>query len=268
MDLIFSSIAFKVTRDIIEEYMEEIKQAGGIGDTSQAVNETGASIFENLNAHSSAAGVSGSRTSQIPEENRGRSLDYRKELHAPRDSEEFEDDIQRLRRDSSWDHGRHDLNKNVKRARHDRDDYYGSWDGRQSGSRSRERMHGREKQEFVEALGEGSSQRSRKRRSESRERNHHKRKRDGHEQNNHKRERDEHERPSRKRERYEDNREHGDRGRSKTESARQDTDEDDGGYRDRRKSKTNRSGSSLPELNDFEDRYDPAESRDFYEDDF
>ncbi|KAL0402565.1 UNVERIFIED_CONTAM: U11/U12 small nuclear ribonucleoprotein [Sesamum latifolium] len=256
---------FQVMRDIIEEFMEEIKQAGGVDGTSKAVEEMGALTTENLNTDSRAAGVSG--TSQIPEENRGQSLDYRKDLHGRHDSKEFKDDIHRLRRDSSWDHRRQDLNKNVGRVRHDEDDNYGSWDGRYSGSHSRERMDSRENQEFVEALGEGYSRRSRKRRSESQERNHHKRSRDEHEFKNHKRERDQRERTSRKRERYEDNREHEDRGRSKTENASRDRDED-GGYRDRRKIKTNRSSSSRLELQDFDDRYDPAESRDFYEDDF
>ncbi|KAL0302971.1 UNVERIFIED_CONTAM: U11/U12 small nuclear ribonucleoprotein [Sesamum radiatum] len=257
--------ALEVMRDIIEEFMEEIKQAGGVDGTSKAVEEMGALTSENLNTDSRAAGVSG--TSQIPEENRGQSLDYRKDLHARHDSKEFEDDIHRLRRDSSWDHRRQDLNKNVGRVRHDEDDNYGSWDGRHSGSHSRERMDGRENQEFVEALGEGYSRRSRKRRSESQERNHHKRSRDEHEFKNHKRERDQRERTSRKRERYEDTREHEDRGRSRTESASRDRGED-GGYRDRRKIKTNRSSSSRLELQDFDDRYNPAESRDLYEDDF
>ncbi|KAK4433121.1 U11/U12 small nuclear ribonucleoprotein [Sesamum alatum] len=258
----------EVMRDIIEEFMEEIKQAGDVDGTPKAVEEMGVLTSENLNTDSRAASVSGSRTSLLPEDNRGQSLDYRKDLHALHDSKEIEDDIQRLRRDSSWDHGRQDLNKNVGRVRHDKDDYCGSWDGRQRGNHSRERMHGREKQEFVEALGEGYSRRSRKRPSESREQNHHKRNRDEREFTNHRRERDERERTSRKRERYEDNREHEDRRRSKTESASRDTDEDDRGYRDRRKRKTNRSSSSRFELHEFEDRYDPAESRDFYEDDF
>ncbi|XP_011077074.1 U11/U12 small nuclear ribonucleoprotein 48 kDa protein [Sesamum indicum] len=255
----------EVMRDIIEEFMEEIKQAGGVDGTSKAAEEMGALTSDNLNTGSRAAGVSG--TSQIPEEIRGQSLDYRKDSHARHDSKKCEDDIHRLRRDSSWDHRRQDLNKSVGRVRHDKDDNYRSWDGRQSGSDSRERMDGRENQEFVEALGEGYSRRSRKRRSESRERDHHKISRDEHEFNNHKRERDQRERTSRKRERYEDNREREDRGRSKTERASRHRDED-GGYLDRRKSKTNRSSSSRLELQDFDDRYDPAESRDFYEDDF
>ncbi|KAK4381587.1 U11/U12 small nuclear ribonucleoprotein [Sesamum angolense] len=174
----------EVMRDIIEEFMGEIKQAGDVDGASKAVEEMEALASENLNTDSRAAGISG--TSQIPEENRGQSLDYRKDLNARHDSKEFEDDIHRLRRDSSWDHRRQDLNKNVGRVRHDKDDNYGSWDGRQSGSHSREWMDGRENQAFVEVLGEGYSRRSRKRRSESRERNHHKRSRDEHESNNHK----------------------------------------------------------------------------------
>ncbi|KAI3459065.1 hypothetical protein Pfo_015728 [Paulownia fortunei] len=259
----------EVMRDIIEEYMEEIKQAGGIGGMSKAVEETEALASENLNTHASATGVSGSRrNSEIPEESRGRSVDYRKELHSRPDSEDFEDDIQRPRRDPSWDHGRQDLNRNVERIRYERDDYSGSRDGRQISSQSREQMHGSEKQGFVEAFAEDYSRRSRQRRSESHEQKYHKRNRDEHERNNHKRERDEHERTSSKRGRYEDNWEHGDRGRSKTDSARRERDDDNGGHGDRRKSKTNRNSSSRHELHKFEDRYDPAESHDFYEDNF
>ncbi|KAL0285870.1 UNVERIFIED_CONTAM: U11/U12 small nuclear ribonucleoprotein [Sesamum calycinum] len=133
----------EVMRDIIEEFMGEIKQAGGVDGASKAVEEMGALTSENLNTDSRAAGVSG--TSQIPEENRGQSLDYRKDLNARHDSKEFLDDIHRIRRDSSWDHRRQDLNKNVGRVRHDKDDNYGSY-GRQSGSHSREWMDGRENQ--------------------------------------------------------------------------------------------------------------------------
>ncbi|KAK6156425.1 hypothetical protein DH2020_010673 [Rehmannia glutinosa] len=254
----------EVMRDIIEEYMEEIKQAGGIGDTSKTMEKTEALESENLNTHTSATGVSGSRrNSEIPKENRERSLDYRKELHSFHDAEGFEDDIKQLTRDSSWDHGRQGSNRSVERIRHDRDDYSGKRDGRQISSHSREPMHGgREKQDFA---AENYSRRSHQRRSESRERKHSKRNRDDRERNNHERERDEYERTSCKRERYEGNREHGDRGRSKTVSARREGDVDNGGHGDMRERKTNRNSSSRRELHKFEDRYDPAES---HEDDF
>ncbi|GFP95748.1 U11/U12 small nuclear ribonucleoprotein 48 kDa protein [Phtheirospermum japonicum] len=209
----------EVMRGIIEKFMEEIKQAGGIGDVSKSLEKTEPLGSENLNAHSSAADVSRPRrNSETPEENRDRSLDY---------------DIQRLRRDSSRDRGYQDPNKrSVERIRHDRDGYYSG------------RPHQRE--------------------TESREKKHHKSNRDDErEQNNHERERDEHERDSRKRGRYEDSKEHGDRRGSKTGSARRERDVD---IRDR---KTNRnSRSSHRELHEFDDRYDPAESRGFYEDDF
>ncbi|KAK6136366.1 hypothetical protein DH2020_029896 [Rehmannia glutinosa] len=254
----------EVMRDIIEEYMEEMKQAGGIGDTSKTVEKTEALGSENLNTHTSATGVSGSRrNSEIPKENRDQSLDYRKELHSFHDAEGFEDDIKQLTRDSSWDHVRQGPNRSVERIRHDRDDYSGKRDGRQISSHSREPMHGgREKQDFA---AENYSRRSHQRRSESRERKHNKRNRDERERNNHERERDEYERTSRKRERYEDNREHGDRGRSKTDSAHRERDVDNGGHGDIRERKTNRNSSSRRELHKFEDRYDPAESN---EDDF
>ncbi|KAL6501193.1 hypothetical protein OROHE_025056 [Orobanche hederae] len=199
----------EVMKDIIEEYMEEIKEAGGIGD-----------ISENYD---------------IPEETRGRSLDYRKEQHSCHNSEDFDDDIQRLRLDSSRDHGHQDPNRSADRIRHDRD------------GKSHQRW------------------------SVSRERKYHKRYRDERERNsNHERERDKHERTSRERERRDDKREHGDRGRTKTVSARQERDVDNGGHGDIRERKTNRRNSSSRhrEVHEFDDRYDPAESRDSYEEKF
>ncbi|KAL3630971.1 hypothetical protein CASFOL_023955 [Castilleja foliolosa] len=205
----------EVMRGIIEKFMEEIKQAGGIDDVSKSLEKIEPSGSENLNTHSTATTVSMLRTnSEIPEENRDRSLDY---------------DIQRLRRDSSRDRAYEDPNRrSVERIRHNKDGNY--------------------------------SGRSHQRRSESHEIKNHKRNRDDErERNNHEKERDEHERPSRRRGRYEDYKEHvGDRGRSKTGSARRERDVD---VRDR---KTNRKGSrSRNELHEFDDRYDPAESREF-----
>ncbi|KAL3654016.1 hypothetical protein CASFOL_003697 [Castilleja foliolosa] len=204
----------EVMRGIIEKYMDEIKQAGGIGDASKSLEKTEPSGSENLITHSSATAVSRSKTdSVILEESRDRSLNY---------------DIQQLRQDSSRDHGRQDSNRrSVERIRHAKDDYY--------------------------------SGRSHHRRSESHEIKHHKRNRDDeHERNNHERETDEHERASRKRGRYEDYEEHvGGKGRSKTSSARRERDVD---VRDRKMNrKSNRSH------HEFDDRYDPAESQDFYD---
>ncbi|PIN16727.1 hypothetical protein CDL12_10602 [Handroanthus impetiginosus] len=253
----------EVMRDIIEEYMEEIRQAGGIGGVSKAVEVPEALASENLNTYTSATGVSGSRrNSEIPEENRSRSLDYGKVSHSCHDSENFKDDIQRQRRDSNWDHGRQDVSRNVERTRHGRDDYSGSRDGRKSSSHSREHMHGRENQDFVESFGEGSSLRSRQRRDDSHEQNYTKRNREERERSNYKRESQEHERTSHRREKYEDIWEHDDRRRRKTDSSRRERDEDRGKHGDRKRSKKNSSSSSYPEIHEFEDRYDPAESRD------
>lgn len=248
--------------------MEEIRQAGGIGGMSKAVEETEALASENLDKHASATSISVSRrNSEIPEENRGQSVDYRKEVHSRHYSGNFKDENQWPRQDSNRDHGHQLRNRNVESIRYDRDDYSGSRDGRQISSHAREQMHGREKQDFVEAFAEDYSRRSHKRRSESHDEKYYKN-RDEHEQKTHKRGRDEHERTSRKREKDEDNWEHGDRGRSKTDTASRERDEDKGGQADRRKSETNRNSNYRRELHEFEDRYDPAESHDFYEDDF
>lgn len=244
-------------RDIIDEYMEEIKQAGGIGDMSKTVEETESLASEILNTQS-AAGVSGSRRkSEIPEENRSKLVDYRKELQSHHGSEDLEDDIQRPRRDSSWDHGRQDR----KHFFENRDDYSGGPGGRQNSSHSRQHMNSTKKDDYAVAFAGDYSRRSHQRRSKSNERKYHNRNRDEHEQNNRKKERDEHERTRSKRERCEDNQEHGNR-RRKTDSSHRGRDENSGVYEEgKRKSRTNRHSRPLNE-DEFEDRYDPAVSHD------
>ncbi|KAG8380384.1 hypothetical protein BUALT_Bualt06G0009800 [Buddleja alternifolia] len=245
----------EVMRNIIDEYMEEIKLAGGIGGMSKAVEETEPLASENFYTNPGSTSVSGTkRNTEVSEENKDQAHDYRKQSNSRHDSKDIE---------SHWNNGLRNSNRNVKRAPHDRDDYSRSREVRQSSSHSRDHLHGRGNSEYVEPFGEGSSNRSHKSRSESHERNHHKRNRDEPERNNHERERDQHKRTSRKKERYEDKRQDRDRGRSKSNSTRRERDEDDDRHRDRRRSKTIRSSSSQPELDEFEDRYDPAESHDF-----
>ncbi|KAL8557734.1 hypothetical protein ACS0TY_005005 [Phlomoides rotata] len=250
----------EVARDIIEEYMEEIRHAGEIGGISKAVEETEASTSENLDRHASATYVSGSsRNSETPEENRGFYNDYTKDLRSRHYSGDLKDDNQWSGQDSTRDHGRQYPNRNVESVGYDRDDHYGSRDGR-LGSYTKEQGHVGEKKEFVDAFAEDYSRRSHRRKNEERDEKHRKRSRDDNERRTYKRGKDEHERTSRKRERDEDNWEHGNRGRSKTDGASRKRDEDEGGHADRRKSKTHRHRTSSRELHEFEDRYDPAES--------
>ncbi|KAH6838099.1 hypothetical protein C2S53_001190 [Perilla frutescens var. hirtella] len=256
----------EVMRDIIEEYMEEMRQAGGVDGMSKAVEETEALASENMDRHASATDDSGSRrNSEIPEENRGRSIDYRKDIRSRHYSGDFKDDNWQ---DSSWDHGRHYPNRSIEGFRYDTDDYSATRDGRRINSHSREQMHGREKSNFVEAFVEDDSRRSHRRQSsESQDRKDYKSTRDEHERKTHKR-RDEHDRSSRKRGRDEDYWEREDQERIKRDRASRERYEDKGGPADKRKSKTSRNSSSRHELHEFEDRYDPAISHDPYEDDF
>lgn len=250
----------KVARDIIEEYMEEIRQDGETGGISKALDETEALTSENLDKHASATYVSGSRrNSETCEENRGLYSDYKKDLRSRHYSGDSKDDNQWSGQDSTQDHGRQYPNRNVESVRYDRDDQYGSRDGRHS-SYTKEQGHVGEKKDLVDAFAKDYSRRSNRRQNEERDEKHHKRSRDDNERRTHKRGKDEHERTSRKRERDEDNWEHRNRGRSKTDSASRKRDEDEGGHADRRKSKTHRHRSSSRELHEFEDRYDPAES--------
>lgn len=228
----------KVARDIIEEYMEEIKQVGVVGGISKAVEEKEALTSENLERHASATYVSGSRrNSETPEENRSFNSDYTKDLHSRHYSGDPKDDIQWSGQDSTRDHGRQYPNRNVVSVRYDRDDHYGSRGGKQISSFSKEQGYVGQKKDLDESA-EDYSRRSHQRQNEARDEKHYKRSRDEHVRRTHKREKDEHERTSRKRER----------------------DEDKGGHDGRRKSKAHRNRSSSRELREFGDRYDPAAS--------
>ncbi|GER51320.1 T6K12.22 protein [Striga asiatica] len=212
----------EVTRDIIEEFMEEIKKASGTGDISENVEKTEVFGTENMNTHASSTNVSKSENHrEIPDESREGSLDYRKEFNtSSHDDYDFENDIQQTKRDPSWDRGHQDRNKGIDRNRQDRGDYSRRRDGR---------LHGK--------------------RSESHEHKHRKRNRDGHEEGyNHEKERDEHKRSRhRKRESHEDKREQWD---------------------ERIRKKKMSHSSSRRAHHEFDDRYEPAGSHEFYKDDF
>ncbi|KAL1552110.1 U11/U12 small nuclear ribonucleoprotein 48 kDa protein-like [Salvia divinorum] len=247
--------AVEVTRGIIEEYMEEFRLSEGIGSLSNAVDENKALGSENMDRHARAADYFGSRrNSEVPEDDRGQSVDYRKDVHSRHYARDFEDDNQQQRHDSSWDDRRQFPNRSNKGNQYDRDES-ATRDGRRNDSHSRVLMHGGEKLNFAE----DDSRSSHQRRSESQDKKYYKSTRDEHEQKTHKRRRDEHDRSSRKRERAKDCWEYEVRDRSKRDRASGERDEDERGHADRRKSKSNRNSGSRHE---FDDRYDPAVSHD------
>ncbi|XP_057802206.1 U11/U12 small nuclear ribonucleoprotein 48 kDa protein [Salvia miltiorrhiza] len=259
----------EVMRGIIDEYMEELRQAEGIDGTSKALEENETLASKNMDSHASADDDFGSRrNSEVPEDNFGRSVGHRKDIHSRHYAGDFEDDNQQRRQDSSWDDWHQYPNRSNEGIRYDRDGTSATRDGRRSNSRARVPMHGREKSDFVEAFAEDDSRRSHQRRSESQDRKYHKSTRDEYEHKTHKRRRDEHDRSNRKRERGEDYWEHEDRERSKRDRDSGERDEDKRGHVDRRKSKTTRSSSSRRELHEFNDRYDPLVSHDLYQDDY
>ncbi|XP_042001995.1 U11/U12 small nuclear ribonucleoprotein 48 kDa protein-like [Salvia splendens] len=246
--------AVEVTRGIIEEYMEEFRLSEGISGLSNAVDENEALGSENMDGHARAADYFGSRrNSEVPEDDRGQSVDNRKDVHSRDYARVFEDDYQQRRRDSSWDDRRQFPDRSNKGNWYDRDES-ATRDGRRVHSHSRVLKNGGEKSDFAE----DDLRRSHQRRSESHDKRYYKSTRDEHEQKTHKR-RDEHERSSRKRERAKDCWEYEVRDRSKRDRASGERDEDERGHADRRKSKSNRSSGSRHE---FDDRYDPAVTHD------
>lgn len=248
-------------REIIEEHMEELRLAGGVDGMSKAVEETEVLASEDIDRYGSVTIDSGSRrNSEIPGENRGRSVDYRKDIYPHHYSGDFKDENRQPRQDLSWDQGHQYPNRGTEGVRYDRYDNFSTPDGSKFNSQSRD-----EHREVV-AFSEDNSRRSHRRRSESRDRKYHKSTRDEHEQRTHKRRRDEDERSRFKKGRAEDYWEHEDRERSKSRASRERYD-DKGRHDDRRKSKTNRNSSSRREVYEFEDRYDPGKSHDPYEND-
>ncbi|XP_073297467.1 uncharacterized protein [Primulina huaijiensis] len=113
----------EVMRDIIGEYMEEIKQAGVIGSMSKTAEEADASASEYSYRHESATVVSGSRNYQATLYHEGQLHDNGNEFHSRYGSEDFMDGVQAQRRDSSWYIGLRDPNRNTVRVGRDRDDY-------------------------------------------------------------------------------------------------------------------------------------------------
>ncbi|EYU39535.1 hypothetical protein ABFS82_06G196500 [Erythranthe guttata] len=131
----------EVMRGIIEEYMEEIKLAGGIGDMSNAVKKTESLASENLN-----------RNSKLPAEKRGKSVD----------SEDFGDDIHQPKKDSNRDHRHQDLDKRqTSRKETFAEDYSPKSHRRRSKSNER-KYHKRERDEHERASSSSRSKREKK----------------------------------------------------------------------------------------------------------
>ncbi|XP_073271833.1 U11/U12 small nuclear ribonucleoprotein 48 kDa protein-like [Primulina huaijiensis] len=216
----------EVIRDIIEEYMEEIKQAGGIDSLSKTAEEADISASEYSYRHESASVVSGLRNHQMTKDYEDQSHDNRHEFHSRHDSEDFMDGVLAQRRDSSWHSSLRDFNGNTERVGHGRDDNSRSREERHGRSQSREQMDSGKRTDNVEIFEECYSTRSRQSRTP-------------HERNSHKKERGEGDQSSRKREGYEENREYRDRGKSKTSRDRRDREKDTDVYRDRGRSKRN-----------------------------
>lgn len=214
-------------RDIIEEYMEDIKKFGEMGSTSKPMEETEGEE-KHLHDH---------------DKKQSSSLDYKG----------LDDDFQHYRRDSSLDHDVRDSNRNVRMVKDSTDGYSEIHDARRRSSHSREH-HQREMRDFEEASEEGSSRRSHRNGSKSHEERFDKRERYGHEYDNRKRGRDE------------DYREHRDSGRIKRNRDDRERNEEDRRHRDRERRKSNRNSSSRPERHssEFEDRYDPVGSGEVY----
>ncbi|XP_073141830.1 U11/U12 small nuclear ribonucleoprotein 48 kDa protein [Henckelia pumila] len=216
----------EVLRDIIEEYMVEIKQAGGIGSVSKTAEEADVSASEYSYRHESATVVSGSRNYQVTKYYEGQSRDNRNEFNSHYDSEDFTDGVLSQRRqDSSWHSSLPDFNGNTERVGRVRDDNSRSREERHARSQSREQMDSG-RSDNVEVFEEGYSTRSRRSRTP-------------HERNSRNKERGEGDQNIRKRDRYEENRDYRDRGKSTTSRDRRDREEDRDEYRDRGRSKRN-----------------------------
>lgn len=170
----------EVMRDIIEEYMEEIKSSGGIGCIGKGIEEAEALSSEKFSVLDSSTGIFDTRKSlpDMVEGSGGRSHSYRKEFHSRYDSKDFEDDNENHRRDPKRQYGYLDFNAGIEKVKHNRDDYSRSLDGRNSSNHSREQTHSRGKRDYIEVSGESSSRRSDRSHSKSHDRSSHKRERD------------------------------------------------------------------------------------------
>ncbi|KAL2482108.1 U11/U12 small nuclear ribonucleoprotein 48 kDa protein [Forsythia ovata] len=170
----------EVMRDIIEEYMEEIKSSGGIGCIGKGIEDAEALPSEKISVLDSSIGIFDSRKNlpQTLEGSGGRSHSYKKELHTRDDSKDFKEDNENHRRDPKRHYRYQDFNDGNEKVKHNRDDYSRSLDGRNSSSHSHVQTHSRGKQDYIEVSGEGSSRRSDRSHSKSHDRSSHKRERE------------------------------------------------------------------------------------------
>ncbi|KAE9451234.1 hypothetical protein C3L33_16870, partial [Rhododendron williamsianum] len=205
----------QVMRDIIEKYVDDITQAGGIGCLVKGADEAGKSITEPPLLHDISTDVDGRSNSvyNSSEITREGPYSYKEQLHSPsntrssRFENEYPEDHKRRRRDSSYpEHleARRSVDRNSRYSR----EYISKTPDRQ---RSNDRSH-----DHHSNRGYGDSY-------------------------------------SRSRERTDRQREEGDRYSNKKERHQRHA------YRDRR--------SDSVASNEFEDRYDPSESRNMHEDD-
>ncbi|KAL7185049.1 hypothetical protein ACSBR2_027065 [Camellia fascicularis] len=215
----------QVMRDIIEEYMDDITQAGGIGCLINGTEEAGKFTPEpSLHDIYSDVDKLKKNVRDSSEMSREWSHGYKKQLDSHNNirSTRFEhvssEDRKRHRQDSSRHHEHLDTRRSVERDRRDRDYYSKSPDRR----RSRDHSSNREHRNNVEWCMKNFSRSSDSSHSRS------------------------HERQTNRRMEQSDR-------NSETKDRRQRH-----AYRDRR------SGSVTSQ--EFEDRYDPSESRNMYED--
>ncbi|XP_019153353.1 PREDICTED: U11/U12 small nuclear ribonucleoprotein 48 kDa protein [Ipomoea nil] len=215
----------QVMRDIIEEYMEDIRQAGGVdcltkGEEAQA-SISGNSSMQGL-YRDDAKSIKNKVDSSLMRE---QSHHYMKGLHSHREaqSSDFRDDSSKesTRDRSHHSHGTVVADRSVGKNGRSRRDYSRSPDRLQSSTYTSKQASVRRKHDDQEAYKEDFSHSSSRKHQKS------------------------HDRKSPHRERIERNLDPGKRRRRET-------------YQDRR------SGSAL--CNEFEDRYNPSESHDIYED--
>ncbi|CAK9137734.1 unnamed protein product [Ilex paraguariensis] len=222
----------QVLRDIIAEYMEEIKQAGGIGCLVKGAEEA-----EMLASKPSSVRYSSRDFSELKESlpdssevSREPAHGYRKQLHSENNiqSTTFQDaypeDKKQQGRDSNMHHRNLEARRNIDTDRHDREYNSRSPDGRRSSGFLHEQTSSRGLPDKVEV--------SRKYFPRSPVRNHSRSV--SYERDSHRREGVDH----------------------NTES------------KDRKQKNTKRSyRSDSARFHDFDDRYDPSKSCDVYEDD-
>ncbi|KAK2978693.1 hypothetical protein RJ640_009904 [Escallonia rubra] len=134
----------QVMKEIIEEYMDEISQAGGSGCLPEGAVTAEKPASEHISVHdiSSPNGVKESvpSSSDVSREwSRGhtKQLISHKDIRSRKFGDESSEESKRNRRDSQW-HKKHLEDHDSSRSRHDSDYYYGSTDELTSSRRSRE----------------------------------------------------------------------------------------------------------------------------------